>query len=181
MSDVYEFEGNTVKQATEETTEAAKVEESSRSGADSLTRRINNLEMVVLAVALVLGLGLGWVWWNARGLEQTVASQKALIETLGNTLTSYQAELSGLSGRLAATEQQLGTVEQLRGETAAVAKEFESIRSGVDVLAGNMKATSEELNRHTNIFAKDAEADKQLIEALQQNLQMRQSLLEATN
>jgi uncharacterized coiled-coil protein SlyX len=179
MSDVYEFEGNTAKQATEEST--VEMETSSRSDTDSLTRRINNLEMTVLAVALVLGIGLGWVWWNARGLEQTVASQKALIETLGSTVASYQAELSGLSGRLATAEQGLGTVEQLRGETAAVAKEFESIRTGVDVLAGNMKAVSEQLNRHSDIFTRDAEANKQLIEALQQHLQLRQSILETVN
>jgi uncharacterized coiled-coil protein SlyX len=179
MSDVYEFEGNTAKQVTEENT--AETETSSRSDTDALTRRINNLEMTVLAVALVLGIGLGWVWWNARGLEQTVASQKALLETLGGTVASYQAELSSLSGRLAAAEQGLGTVEQLRGETAAVAKEFESIRTGVDVLAGNMKAVSDQLARHSDIFVKDAEATKQLIEALQQHLQLRQSILETVN
>jgi hypothetical protein len=72
-------------------------------------------------------------------------------------------------------------VEQLRGETAAVAKEFESIRTGVDVLAGNMKAVSEQLNRHSDIFTRDAEANKQLIEALQQHLQLRQSILETVN
>jgi ribosomal protein S17E len=44
-----------------------------------------------------------------------------------------------------------------------------------------MKAVSEQLNRHSDIFTRDAEANKQLIEALQQHLQLRQSILETVN